>query len=132
MSNAADTKGPSGILVTGDLIFSTKITGTAGQLGLKLTVAASPESAIAQIVPGQTRLVLLDLALAELTAQRIAEIVGQAGEAAVVAYGSHVDTTRLASARDAGCARVLPRSQLAAQLPQLLKQYILGGPDGAE
>lgn len=39
----------------------------------------------------------------------------------VVAYGSHVDRTLLAAARDAGVAEVLPRSAFFTRLPSLLR-----------
>jgi hypothetical protein len=38
----------------------------------------------------------------------------------VLAYGSHVDKTLLATATDAGCDEVLPRSQFFSRLPELV------------
>ena len=112
-----------GLLVTGDLIFSTKITGTARALGLEVAVVASPAAAQERLAGGSVRFVLLDLGLFTLTAESIQQIVSAAGAVPVMAYGSHVDTDRLESARAAGCREVMPRSRLAAELPQLLREY---------
>ena len=42
----------------------------------------------------------------------------------VIAFGSHVDTARLQAAQTAGCSEVMPRSRLAATLPQLLGKHL--------
>src|SRR5258708_25685616 len=46
----------------------------------------------------------------------------------VIAFGSHVATSRLQAARDAGCTEVMPRSRFSADLPELLTQYCHTGP----
>ena len=125
----SDNSAVNGVLITGDLIFSTKITSTARALGLDVRVVGTPEAAMERIQPGQTRCVVLDLALSSLTEQRIREIVGAAGGASVIAYGSHVDTERLQAARDSGCTEVMPRSRLSGELPQLLAKYLSVMPD---
>ncbi len=45
-----------GLLVTGDLIFSTKITGTARALGMEMAVAASPAAAAEQLAAAAEQL----------------------------------------------------------------------------
>jgi hypothetical protein len=42
----------------------------------------------------------------------------------VIAFGSHVATARLQTARDAGCDEVLPRSRFSAELPELLRKHL--------
>ena len=102
-----------GLLVTGDLIFSTKITGTARALGMEMAVAASPAAAAEQLAAGRTKCVFLDLGLAGLTREQIQQLLQAAAGTPVVAYGSHVDTAQLDAARTAGCTEVMPRSRLA-------------------
>lgn len=114
------------LLVSSDLIFSTKITGTARALGLEIEVIGSGESAASRIPAALPRCVLLDLGLASLSTEHMRAIVGAAAGAPVLAFGSHVDTARLQQAADAGCTEVMPRSRLAAALPQLLQQYCHG------
>jgi len=123
MENTDEAKPGTALLVSTDLIFSTKITGTARAMGLQVDVVGSVEAAANGIQATRPRCVLLDLGLASLSAERIHEVVEAAGGAAVLAFGSHVDTARLQQARDAGCTEVMPRSRLATSLPQLLEQY---------
>lgn len=62
--------------------------------------------------------VLVDL---ELPALDLPAIVGQfAAGTRVVAYGSHVHTQRLESARQAGCDRVVTRGELSRHARQIL------------
>ena len=124
MENATGAKPNTALLVSADLIFCTKITGTARAMGLEVEVAGSVEGAASRIPAMRPRCVLLDLGLANLAPERIGELVQVAAGAPVLAFGSHVDTARLQQARDAGCTEVMPRSRLAADLPQLLDQYL--------
>ena len=124
MQQASETKPPVGLLVTGDLIFSTKITGTARAIGLDVQVLGSANAALARIHSDPPRCVILDLGLSSLTSELMREIVVAAAGSPVLAFGSHVDTDRLQAASDAGCTEVMPRSRLAASLPQLLRQYL--------
>lgn len=114
----------SGLLVTSDLIFSTKIVGTARALGLEMQVLGSAHGAAGRLVEQPAACVILDLGLPNLSVDQIRAIVSAAASSPVVAFGSHVDAAQLQSARDAGCADVLPRSRFATTLPQLLQQYL--------
>jgi DNA-binding NarL/FixJ family response regulator len=114
----------AGLLVTGDLIFSTKITGTARALGLEVEVIGSAGSTVERVRSASPRCILLDLSVMGLTSELMREIVSAAAGGAVLAFGSHVDTARLQAARDAGCTEVMPRSRLSAELPKLLTQYL--------
>ena len=63
-----------------------------------------------------------DVILIDLSKKGVADVLADiaAGEARVIAYGSHVDRTLLETARAAGCTDVLPRSQFFRALPELL------------
>lgn len=130
MENKVKQQSGTGLLVTGDLIFCTKITGTAAALGLKIQVVGSPDAASAQIQTARPGCVMLDLGLASLTPERIGEIVRAARGTSVIAFGSHVDTARLKEARDAGCTEVMSRSRLSSELPSILLQYLTSTPGG--
>jgi CheY-like chemotaxis protein len=123
MENTSGQPSHAGILVTGDLIFSTKITGTAQLLGLEVRVVSSAAAVLERIRSEAPQCILLDLSLSSLTSELIREIVLAAAGKPVVAFGSHVDAARLQAARDAGCTDVMPRSRLSGELPALLKQY---------
>jgi hypothetical protein len=117
--------GPTGLLLSRDLIFTSKIKGTAAELGYSMMVAGADSQARSMIETYRPRVVLVDLtagviaAPAALIAYR--QIAGP--DAWFVAFGSHVDVEILAAARAAGCRDVLPRSRFAAELPELMRRY---------
>ena len=117
---------PTGILLSRDLIFSTKVTGTAGALGRRVLVAGAVPLAATMIEQWKPRVVFVDLAAGDLV-QPAALLAFQriAGPTTpFVAFGSHVDTAALDAARAAGCAAVLPRSRFSAELPALIGRYM--------
>ncbi|MBW3555922.1 MAG: hypothetical protein KY454_03180 [Actinobacteria bacterium] len=63
-----------------------------------------------------------DVVVVDLAKKGVMDVLADvaAGDARVIAYGSHVDRALLAAAHDAGCDEVLPRSQFFSRLPQLL------------
>lgn len=110
------------LLLSDDLMFASRITGTARSLGRVAKSARNPEaleSMARQEAPG---LVLLDLANPGLDVSALLSRLREAcpNMPRVVAYGSHVDAAGLRDAREAGCDLVLPRSAFVEQLPQLL------------
>jgi DNA-binding NarL/FixJ family response regulator len=117
---------PRGLLLSDDLIFASRITGTARALGLEVgqvrTADALVDMAGRETPPG----VLIDLgfphlALPELL-RRLAEVCPAMPR--VVAYGSHVDAAGLRAAREAGCDLVLPRSKFVEDLPTELPAWL--------
>ncbi len=113
-----------GLLVTADLIFSTKTTGTARALGLEMFVVGTPAAAVERLATTPAGCVILDLALPRLAPDAIAALVRAAAGTPVIAFGSHVDTASLDAARSAGCHDVMPRSRFAASLPQILQEHL--------
>jgi hypothetical protein len=117
---------PTGILLSRDLIFTSKVTGTARMLGRRVLVAGDVAVAAAMIAQWQPRAVFVDLGAGDL-AQPAAVLAFRklaAPATAFVAFGSHVDTDALAAARGAGCDPVLPRSRFSAELPELIRRYL--------
>jgi hypothetical protein len=117
---------PVGILLSRDLIFTSKVTGTARELGQQVLTAGNSALASAMIAEWQPKVVFLDLAAGDLASvPAIVAYRNLAGaQTAFVAFGSHVDTASLDAARDAGCDEVLARSQFSAQLPQIIERYL--------
>lgn len=113
---------PCALLVSRDLFFTSKVTGTAELLGIEMRVAGEPRTAAELARDGQVRCVFIDLADTGLdVASFFAELGGE--HPPVVAFGSHVATARLQAARDAGCDEVMPRSRFSTSLPELLRKY---------
>jgi DNA-binding NtrC family response regulator len=117
--------GPVGLLLSRDLIFTSKVKGTAAELGYPMMVAGALSQAKSMIEASRPQVVLVDLTAGELVAPA-ALVAYQAiagPDAWFVAFGSHVDVKALAAARAAGCHDVLPRSRFAAELPELMRRY---------
>ena len=119
--------GPAGLLLSRDLIFTTKITGTAKALGKEVLAAGGSALASAMLSAWRPEVVFVDLAAGDLVAPAaIAAYREIVPGVPFVAFGSHVDTQALADAAKAGCDPVMPRSRFTAELPSLIATY-LGG-----
>ena len=114
------------LLVSRDLFFTSKVTGTAEMLGFDVQVVADVEPAAERVAAEPFACVFLDLADPGLDVASFFARLPADGRPPVIAFGSHVATARLQAARDAGCDDVLPRSRFAASLPELLKLYCGG------
>ena len=118
---------PVGLLLSRDLIFTSKVTGTARALGRRVLVAGDVAAAATLLEQGRPRVVFVDLSAGDLVRRdALAAFRQQVPGTPFVAFGSHVDTAGLAAAAAAGCDPVLPRSRFTAELPGLIRRY-LGG-----
>jgi len=131
------TDTPRALLISRDLFFISKVTGTASSLGIEMRVVGEAHAA-AQLARTETfQCIFIDLAdegmdVSEFFAGLKPDPpVSNSPESTplvpVIAFGSHVATARLQLARDAGCTDVLPRSRFSASLPELLHQYCSTG-----
>ena len=110
-------------LVT-DLIFSTKITSTARQVGVAFRAVKSEEAMAAALDEWCPTAVLVDMnaeGADALAAIRICRSHEAAPE--VIAFLSHVQKELAQQAGAAGAHRVMPRSAFSAELPQLLESF---------
>jgi CheY-like chemotaxis protein len=114
-----------GYLLSDDLIFTSRITGTARDLGLAMQSARSPEILLQLIAQQSPCCIIVDLANPGLILDELMHTVREQCKPPprVVAYGSHVDTATLRAARDAGCEPVLPRSKFVEDLPTELSKW---------
>jgi DNA-binding NarL/FixJ family response regulator len=114
------------LLLSDDLMFTSRVTGTARSLGIAAKTARSVPAleALAREMP--PRCVILDLGHAGLSVSELLEHLRQICDPMprVVGYGSHVDAPGLRAAREAGCDVVLPRSAFAEELPRELPNWV--------
>jgi CheY-like chemotaxis protein len=125
---SAESNQAIGLLLSDDLIFTSRITATARTLGLEVR-SATAQPALERLAEREaTRCMILDLANPGLDVAALVRRVRAAGSAApfVVAYGSHVDAAKLRAAREAGCDLVLPRSKFVEELPEALPRWFSG------
>ena len=118
-------EGPAGLLLSRDLIFTSKVTGTASTLGHRVIVAGNVALASAMLTSWAPVVVFVDLAAGDLASPAsIAKFREIAPESTpFLAFGSHVDTQALADASAAGCDPVMPRSRFSNELPTLIRRY---------
>ncbi len=124
MAERESAAGFVGYLLSDDLIFTSRVTGTARDLGLSVVPARSAEVLLARAAGKAPRCVILDLANPGLAIEDLTRRLRECRpEMRVVAYGSHVDTATLRAAREAGCDPVLPRSKFVEELPKELPKW---------
>jgi len=111
-----------GVLLSCDLMFQSKVTGTAAALGFRVACFGTLGEAFDETAKS-ARAVFLDLTLADISPTALIARL-QHPRPRVVAFGPHVETAVLQDARDAGCEDVLPRSRFSAELPVLLQRVL--------
>jgi CheY-like chemotaxis protein len=115
---------PQGLLLSDDLIFTSRIVGTARGLGLTLLPARSADGLQEHARHSQPRCVIVDLDNPGLDVSALMNVLRKiAPGARVVAYGPHVNAELLRDARAAGCDPVLPRSKFVEQLEVELPKW---------
>ena len=124
MSEANAESPTTGLLICEDLFYSSKVTGTADALGLKVDVIEHVEELPAKLAESSYRCVILDLSMPGLNPAEVMSALPNENRPAVIAFGSHVMTARLQEARDAGCDEVMPKSQFSGSLPEILKRVL--------
>jgi CheY-like chemotaxis protein len=126
MSENTPQPSPLGILLSDDLIFTSRIIGTASALGLTMRLARTSEALVRAASRESASCVVVDLANPGLDVPEMIEGLHGTGRPMprVVAYGSHVDAASLRAAREAGCDLVLPRSKFVEDLPKCLPEWL--------
>ncbi len=117
----------TGLLLSNDLFFTSKVTGTARQLGLQVDLVTTPVAAMQRLegnnAEGTSQCVVLFVDLGHLAVDLVALVAAahcRTPPVRVIAFGAHVATDRLAAAREAGCDEVMPRGRFSAQLVEIL------------
>lgn len=111
------TDTPAGLLLCDDLIFISRVAGTAQALGLTVRSAKTAGELLRLAEQSPPRCVIVDLHNPSLDAEALASaLVAHAPRPTLVGYGSHVDTETLNKARAAGYDIVWPRSKFVQEL----------------
>ena len=111
------------LAILDDLLFTSKIRSTAKQIGATLSVARSPDAALAEMRANTPSLVIFDLNNPRTDPLGIvASMKGDPALAGIhtVGFVSHVQTDLIDAARKAGVDQVMARSMFAERLPQIL------------
>jgi len=132
-----------GVMLSADLLFISRVSETARQLGLPMDVARTQEELLEQCnaypaatpdppeaeegTPQKTLgLVLLDLAHPSFAAGvgKCIQLLKRAQGVPIIAIGTHAEHTVREEAQGAGCQEVLVRAQFVQVLPDLLAKYL--------
>jgi CheY-like chemotaxis protein len=111
-----------------DLFFVAKIEAAGRRAGVELNFAKSID-ALHEKVQSGVDLVVLDLNDANVDCLEVIGRLRRQTETASIptlAYFSHVDADLARRAREAGCSRVVPRSQFSSRLADLLRDHKAG------
>jgi CheY-like chemotaxis protein len=111
-----------GLLLSDDLIFNSRILGTARDLGLSVRAARTSSELLGRARKAAPSCVIVDLANPGLQITKLMDDLNELG-VRVIAYGPHVDAAGLRAAREAGCDVVLPRSKFVEELPEKLAEW---------
>ena len=108
------------LLLVPDLMFQSRIREQAQVLGYDTALADTPSS-VETALEANPNLVVIDLH-ADGIDWRSAVMLANDSGVPVLAFGRHTEPQLLRSAREAGCKKVVPRSQLVEELPQLITE----------
>jgi CheY-like chemotaxis protein len=106
-----------------DLLFKSKISETASQLGIEAAFPRSPKKLLQALQESPPDLLVLDLNSARfepLTLLRDINSDETMREVSTVGFLSHVQKDLAVAAREAGCDRIVARSAFTRDLPKIL------------
>jgi DNA-binding NarL/FixJ family response regulator len=102
-----------------DLFFQMKLAETAKHLHVEVKVAGNPD-ALMQLMDPLPKLVIVDLNARNAPLEAARKVRAKQPDLPIIGFLSHVQTDLAAEAKSAGFQQVMPRSQLTANLPQIL------------
>lgn len=113
------------VLLSSDLMCSSRVAGAAQQCGLSATTALSVAALDDRLVEG-TRLVLIDLSTRGVVPGELVPKIRTSLRVRprIVAFGPHVHGELLEEAETSGCDLVLSRGEFHARLGDVLMQHL--------
>jgi hypothetical protein len=113
------------LYLAADLIWGTKIKGTAESLGLQARPARSLEMLEARLADSPVAAIVLDLEKPEEALAMIGRLRGASASDSersirIVCWAPHVETERMEQARQAGADQVMARGAFDHNLPRIL------------
>ena len=120
------TAAPQGFMLCDDLIFFSRVAGAARAAGLNVRMVRTAADLLAAVRTEPPRGVIVDVHNPGLD---LPSLLTQLQDACptmprVIAYGSHVEAAVLRAARQAGCDRVMPRSQFVEELEGKIGEWL--------
>ncbi|MCP9874833.1 hypothetical protein [Synechococcus sp. Cruz CV-v-12] len=114
------------LYLASDLLWASKIKGTADALGLPCRPARNPEMLRARLADSPVRALLIDLDAGAPALELLTLARAEAPNVRILAFGPHVMTEALAAAQHAGAHAVMARGAFSANLPEILMSLSSG------
>ncbi len=108
-----------------DLLFKSKISETAGQLGIEAGFPRSPKKLLDSVRESPPDLLVLDLNSARFEPLKLLQTVKSEDatkDVTTVGFLSHVQKDLAVAAKEAGCDKVVARSAFTKDLPKILAE----------
>ncbi len=119
------TAGTSVLAVITDLMFESRVREQTRALGYEFASAETTD-AVRDALAATPSLIVLDLHVTGVDWPQVVSMAKEAG-VPVLAFGRHTAVDLLRAAREAGCDRVVPRSTLVEEMPQLIQELVGAG-----
>ncbi len=106
-----------------DLLFKSKVSETAAQLGVEAKFPRSPEKLLVAVRDSPPDLIVLDLNSGRFEPLKLLQsLKSDAATAGVTTLGflSHVQKDLAVAAREMGCDRIMARSAFTKDLPRII------------
>ena len=119
----------TGLMLCDDLIFFSRVSGAARAAGLSVRMVRSAADLLAAARTAPPAGIIVDVHNPGLDLPALLSGLKDACSTMprVTAYGSHVEAAVLRAAREAGCDRVLPRSQFVKELEGKIAEWLGAG-----
>lgn len=118
----------NGLMLCDDLIFFSRVSGAARAAGLTVRMVRTQAELLAAARSGAPAGVIVDVHNPGLDLPAlVADLKACNPVPRVIAYGSHVEAAVLKAARQAGCDRVMPRSQFVEELEAKIGEWLAAG-----
>ncbi len=108
------------LIVIPDLMFQSRLREQAAAIEYGVAIADT-DAGVIEGLAAAPRLAVVDLHAAGIDWHAAVAAAVKQG-VPVLAFGRHTEPGLLRAAGEAGCARVVPRSQLVAELPELIAE----------
>lgn len=113
------------LLLSSDLMLCSQVAGASQRAGVEVVTALSCGALLERAAATPVQLVILDLSTPGadpgVLVPRLLAL--EQPPRAIVAFGPHVQTEKLAAAKNAGCNEVFSRGQFSALAEEILTRY---------
>lgn len=106
-----------------DLLFKSKISGTADSLDVRVSFPRSPRKLLDTLRESPPELLILDLNSARFEPLKLLQTINSdeaLADVRTLGFLSHVQKDLAVAAREAGCDRIMARSAFTKNLPEIL------------